>query len=56
MQFIVMTITRYQNKTLYNKVFYFEKKNTVTDMLMFSGIPRTKYKANNANKVVQYDT
>ena len=48
-----MIVTHYQNKTLYNKVFF---GINVLVMSMFPRIQRTNPKLNNDNKVVQYDT
>ena len=42
-----ITITHYQNKTLYNKVFF---GTNFMDSLMFLGMHRTSPKLNYANK------
>ena len=47
-----MIIIYYQNKTLYNKVFF---GTYFTEMLMFSHIERTRLKFNNANKIRQFN-
>ena len=50
---LCMTVIQYQNKTLYNKIFFC---TNLTDLLVFSRIHRTQLKFSNRNQAVQYIT